>query len=69
MANRSDLLFAGGIIEPIPIITAAEQKIAVRQHDQMIFIFAGAEVEDQKVIGGQQKMFRAAAHIERVQGV
>jgi hypothetical protein len=35
----------------------------------MIFIFAGAEVKDQKVIGGQQKMFLAAAHIERVQGV
>jgi len=69
MADRSELPFAGGIIEPIPIITAAEQKIAVRQHDQMIFIFAAAEVEDQKVIGGQQKMFLAAANIERVQGV
>jgi hypothetical protein len=69
MADRSELLFAGGIVEPIPFITAAEQKIAARQHDQMIFIFAAAEVEDQKVIGGQQKMFLAAAHIERVQGV
>lgn len=69
MADRSELVFAGGIIEPIPIITAAEQKITVRQHGQMVFIFAPAEVEDQKIIGGQQKMFLAAAHIECVQGV
>jgi len=69
MAERSEFLFASGIVEPIPVIAAAEQKIAVRKHGQMIFIFAAAEVEDQKIIGGQQNMFLAGTHIERMQGV
>jgi hypothetical protein len=33
MPDRSELLFAGGIVEPVPIIATAEEKIAMRQHD------------------------------------
>jgi hypothetical protein len=43
--------------------------MAMRTHDQMICIFAPAEIEDQETIGGQQEMFLAGAHVEDVQRV
>ena len=66
-AERLKLLFAGGVVKPVPVIAAAEEKIAVQSHDQMIFVFAQAEVENQDIIGRQQKIFFASAHVERVQ--
>jgi hypothetical protein len=35
----------------------------------MISVFAAAEVKDQQIIGGQQEIFLARAHVERVQRV
>jgi hypothetical protein len=55
MAERSELFFATRIVEPVPVIAAAEKKMAMRKHDQMICIFAPVEIEDQETIGGQQK--------------
>ena len=69
MAERSELFFATRIVEPVPVIAAAEKKMAMRKHDQMICIFAPAEIEDQETIGGQQEMFVAGAHVEDVQRV
>jgi hypothetical protein len=41
----------------------------MRKHDQMIFIFAVAEVEDEDIVGGQQEMFLTGANVEHVQRV
>ena len=68
-AERPKLLFAGGVVKPVPVIAAAEEKIAMRKHDQMIFIFAPAEVENEDIVSGQQEMFLPGAHVEDVQGV
>jgi hypothetical protein len=53
LAERSEFVFAGRIIEPVPVIAATQEKIAMRQNDQMIFVIAPAEVEDQDIIGWQ----------------
>ena len=41
----------------------------MRKYDQMIFIFAPAEVENEDIVSGQQEMFLPGAHVEDVQGV
>ena len=67
LAKRTELLLAGRIVKPVPIVAAAEQEIAVRQHDEIVLVFVRAETQHQKVVGGRDEMLVAAADIEDVQ--
>src|SRR5580692_7487404 len=57
MSQRAEFFLAGRVVEPIPVVTATEDKIAMRLDDNIVLVFAAAETQHQKVVGRHQETF------------
>src|SRR6516164_10587383 len=67
LTERAELLFAGSIIEPVPIVAAAEDKMAVQQDGEVVFVFVFAQAQHREIVGRQQIALFAAAQVVNVE--